>query len=66
MFETFPQASIKERIQAASIAQNEGGYPSRIRIDPIIPVKNWKKVYSEFLDKMAELNFRPERFTLGL
>jgi DNA repair photolyase len=66
LFETYPQASIIERIQAASIAQNEGGYPSRVRIDPIIPVKNWKRIYNDFLEKMAELKFRPERFTLGL
>jgi DNA repair photolyase len=66
LFETYPQASIIERIQAASLAQNEGGYPSRVRIDPIIPVKTWEKIYSEFLERMAELNFRPERFTLGL
>lgn len=66
IFEGFPQATIEERIKTAALAQNEGGYPSRVRIDPIIPINNWKNAYGEFLEKMAELNFRPERFTLGI
>jgi spore photoproduct lyase len=65
VFETCPQATVEERIKAAAIAQNEGGYPSRIRVDPIIPINNWKSAYGEFLERMAELKFIPERFTLG-
>ena len=65
IFETFPQATIKERIKAAAFAQNTGKYPSRVRIDPIIPVNNWKKLYKEFLIEIKDLNFNPERFTLG-
>ena len=66
LFETNPQATIKERIAAASLAKNSGGYSSRVRIDPIIPIDNWKKLYREFLIKMRDLNFIPERFTLGI
>lgn len=66
IFEGFPQATIEERIRAASLAQNDGGYPSRVRIDPIVPINNWKNAFKEFLERMAELNFRPERFTLGI
>lgn len=65
VFESYPQATIEERIKAASLAQNEGDYPSRVRIDPIIPINNWKNTYLEFLESMAEFRFRPSRFTLG-
>jgi len=66
VFEGSPQATIEERIKAGAFARNKGGYPSRVRIDPIIPVKNWKNAYRRFLGGMAELDFRPERFTLGI
>jgi len=66
LFESNPQATITERIKAAVLAQNVGGYPSRVRIDPIIPISNWKEIYREFLIEMKELNFNPDRFTLGI
>ena len=66
LFETNLQTTIKERIAAATLAQNTGGYPSRVRIDPIIPIDNWKKLYIDFLIEMKELNFIPERFSLGV
>lgn len=65
LFETNPQATIREKIKAAALAQNIGSYPSRVRIDPIIPAGNWKKLYKDFLIEMKEFNFIPDRFTLG-
>ena len=65
LFETCPQATIRKRIIAAAYAQNTGGYPSRVRIDPIIPTDNWKKLYKDFLIEMKEFDFIPDRFTLG-
>ncbi len=53
----------QERIEAAKKIQ-EAGYETRIRIDPIIPVPNWDKIYRELIDRIFE-KFRPERITIG-
>ena len=55
--------NIEERIEAAKKIQ-EAGYETRIRIDPIIPVPNWDKIYRELIDRIFE-EFRPERITIG-
>lgn len=39
------------------------GYKIRIRIDPIIPIDNWKMEYLPLIDKVNELE--PETVTLG-
>jgi len=52
-----------KRIEAAK-KLHERGYPVRIRIDPIVPVENWKQHYKELIDLMFN-NFMPERITLG-
>lgn len=65
LFETNPQATIEERIRAAALAQNEGEYPTRVRIDPIIPIEDCERHYAEFLVEMAEYKLRPDRITLG-
>jgi len=51
------------RIRAAqSVA--DAGYETRVRIDPIFPVENWKEEYSELVyDIFSDLT--PERVTLG-
>jgi len=51
------------RIEAAKKVW-EAGYETRIRIDPIVPVENWKKHYLELVDLIFE-NLTPERITLG-
>jgi spore photoproduct lyase len=65
LFETNPQATIEERIRKAALAQNEGGYPTRVRIDPIIPTEGWQSHYTAFLEEMAKSKLRPDRITLG-
>lgn len=42
----------------------EAGYEVRIRIDPIVPVENWKEHYLQLLGIIFE-NVIPERITLG-
>jgi spore photoproduct lyase len=55
--------SVLKRIEAAKKV-SDAGYEVRIRIDPIVPVKNWQEYYSQLLDIIFE-NFTPERITLG-
>ncbi len=42
----------------------EVGYKVRLRIDPMVPVKNWKKSYKELVDLIYS-NLKPERITFG-
>ena len=55
--------SLWKRIDAAKKIFNKG-YPVRIIIDPIVPIKNWKQYYIELIDMILK-NFIPERITLG-
>ncbi len=53
----------EERLAAATQLV-AAGYEVRLRIDPIVPVEDWKKHYDELLNLIFRL-FRPERITLG-
>jgi spore photoproduct lyase len=55
--------SSKRRIEAAKKLFDEG-YEVRLRIDPIIPVENWKDEYLNLVDSIFS-KFTPERITLG-
>lgn len=55
--------SVEERIKTAK-ALYKGGYEVRIRIDPMIPVENWEKLYTHLIDLIFD-SFIPERITLG-
>lgn len=52
-----------QRISAAAKLKNEG-YPIRVRIDPIVPVQNWKEDYRCLIQNLFE-QFEPERITIG-
>ena len=43
---------------------NESGYPIRVVIMPIIPVQNWKKLYSDFIGDLLT-RVKLERLTIG-
>ena len=51
------------RIEAASLVWEEG-YDTRIRIDPIFPVLEWREHYGELLDQIFS-KLLPERIILG-
>ncbi len=55
--------SVLKRIEAAKKVFDEG-YEVRIRIDPMVPIKNWEEHYFQLLDILFD-NFVPERITLG-
>lgn len=55
--------SPKKRIKAAKKLYDEG-YSVRMRIDPIVPVKGWKRKYKELIDYLFD-NLTPEVITLG-
>jgi len=55
--------SVLKRIEAAKKVF-DAGYEVRIRIDPMVPIKNWQEYYFELLDILFD-NFMPERITLG-
>jgi spore photoproduct lyase len=55
--------SVDRRIEAGR-KLSEAGYEIRIRIDPIVPVPDWKKQYTNLLDQIFA-SFTPERITLG-
>ncbi len=55
--------SVNKRIKAAK-ELFDAGYEVRIRIDPLVPIKNWEKHYIELLESIFE-NLTPERITLG-
>jgi spore photoproduct lyase len=52
-----------KRIDAAA-AVAEAGYETRIRIDPIFPIKNWQSQYGDLLHLIFS-KLTPERITLG-
>lgn len=56
-------ASFSDRIAAAKKAQ-EAGYPIRLRLDPIIPIKNWQKLYAAAIESIFK-DLKLERITLG-
>lgn len=56
--------AIEDRLAASALTQ-EMGYEVRWRIDPILPVENWKELYREFLMSAAADGHNPSRITLG-
>ncbi|MBT9146094.1 MAG: Spore photoproduct lyase [candidate division WS2 bacterium] len=52
-----------KRIDAARKV-SEIGYETRIRIDPIFPIKNWQRCYDQLLN-MIFSKLTPSRITLG-
>lgn len=55
--------SVMKRLEAAKKVF-KAGYEIRIRIDPMVPIENWRKHYLELLKIIFE-NLIPERITLG-
>jgi spore photoproduct lyase len=55
--------SVKKRIAAAK-SLYDTGYPIRIRIDPLVPIENWKDEYLKLIVDVFS-QFKPERITLG-
>jgi len=53
----------RDRIEAAK-RLFDAGYEVRIRVDPMVPVEEWKEVYIELIDDVFS-SFYPERITLG-
>lgn len=56
--------SINERL-AASISASNMGFEVRWRVDPILPVDNWARIYRELFFSAAIEGHRPTRITLG-
>jgi len=54
---------IKERLRAAKVLE-ELSYGVRVRIDPIVPIEEWRREYLGLIDMIFE-KFVPERITLG-
>jgi len=54
---------VKSRIEAARKLYKHG-YEVRVRVDPMVPVKNWEKYYTNLVDLLFD-SFVPERITLG-
>lgn len=54
---------IENRIKAARLVQ-EKGYDIRIRIDPIVPIDDWKIHYQTLIDQIAD-NIKPSVITMG-
>ena len=53
----------KSRIRAGKeLADN--GWEVRVRIDPIVPIQNWKKAYAELIEDLFS-SYAPSRITLG-
>jgi len=55
--------SSQRRLNAARLL-SEAGYEVRLRIDPIVPIKNWKPAYKALIDRIFD-KFTPERITVG-
>ena len=51
------------RIEAAKLV-SKAGYDTRIRIDPIFPIKNWETHYKDLIQRILS-NLTPTRITLG-
>jgi DNA repair photolyase len=56
-------AQPEDRIKAASLVSN-AGYDTRVRIDPIFPVKDWQIHYTNLLDSILS-KFAPNKIILG-
>jgi len=54
---------ILKRIEAAKKVY-QVGYEVRVRIDPMVPIDDWKEYYLQLVDLIFE-NLAPERITLG-
>ena len=54
---------VADRIEAAS-ELSKAGYEVRIRVDPMVPVLNWRDQYLRLIDDVFE-QFVPARITLG-
>jgi len=54
---------VKARINAAKRVYN-AGYTTRVRIDPMVPIKDWEEHYIKLIDDIFS-NFIPERITIG-
>ena len=52
-----------DRIRAAKKLY-DSGYKIRVRIDPMVPIDNWRQEYTSLVDIIFN-NFIPERITLG-
>lgn len=52
----------QKRLEAAYLLKLSG-YDIRLRIDPIVPVDNWKEEYKKLMTVVARVN--PNRITLG-
>lgn len=61
-FEKAP--SVNERIEGAKKVK-EHGLIVRFRIDPMIPINNWKKHYTKLIDEIFTLDINPQRITIG-
>lgn len=55
--------SPSKRLEAAKKLHDKG-YSVRIRIDPIVPIKDWKEHYQQLIDEVF-CKFSPERLTFG-
>ena len=55
--------SVADRLLAAK-AVADAGYEVRLRIDPMVPVKDWRDEYTNLVDSIFNL-LTPERVTLG-
>ena len=55
--------SVLERIEAAGILK-DAGFEVRIRIDPMVPIEDWKVCYSSILDRLFS-RLTPNRVTIG-
>ncbi|MGB2878137.1 MAG: three-Cys-motif partner protein TcmP, partial [Dehalococcoidales bacterium] len=55
--------SVDRRIEAGR-KLNEAGYEVRVRIDPMVPVPEWGKLYIELIEQLFS-KFVPSRITLG-
>jgi spore photoproduct lyase len=56
-------ASPEDRIRAATLVSN-AEYDTRIRIDPIFPINDWKVKYSSLLDQIFSA-LKPSKIILG-
>ena len=52
-----------DRLKAARKVQ-AAGYPLRLRLDPIVPIENWRELYADTIKRIFEW-VNPERITLG-
>ena len=50
---------------AASRKAHDYGFETRLRIDPMVPVENWKRGYRELCNKIMEINPHASVITIG-